>query len=192
MLQPVSSVRFIQPLRPQRGHQVVRDRFRFALTFIDLVIVVMIIGLTVSITLPRMADVQQKGRLRNAAMTLAEHLRLARTTAITRAVPVEFTFDPVLATYQCLQLKDPEQPSQTLSVDLRKSVSSDVQLNASFNSASSLVFGIDGLPRTLSGPVTTSTIRLSDGRAQEFVTLLHGWGTAQWQPAGPGSQGSSR
>jgi Tfp pilus assembly protein FimT len=68
-----------------------------------LVIVVMIIGLAVSITMPRVADVRRKGNLRNAAMTLAEHLRLARTTAITRAVPVEFIFDPSLAIYRCPQ-----------------------------------------------------------------------------------------
>lgn len=156
-----------------------------------MVIVVMIIGLTVSIAMPRMTDVRRKNGLRNAALMLAEHLRLARNTAITRAMTVDVVFNTQLATYSCSQLLDPERPTQALTVNLRTSVGSSVVLNASFNGTSTLSFGVDGLPRTATGPVTASTIRISEGSASETVTLTHGWGTAKWQIAGSGSPGAS-
>jgi Tfp pilus assembly protein FimT len=156
-----------------------------------MVIVVMIIGLTVSIAMPRVTEVQRKNSLRNAALTLAEHLRLARTTAINRASVIHVSFDTVNATYSSSQLSDPERPNQTLWVNLRDSVGPTVVLNAVFNGTSTLSFGVDGLPRSSTGAVTTSTIRISEGNASEAVTLLHGWGTAQWMPAGAGSQGPS-
>jgi len=157
-----------------------------------MVIVVMILGLAAAISMPRLASVQGKNNLRNAAMTLAEHMRLARETAIARATPVTFAFNPSLAVYESLQTPDPERPGQTIRVDLRQRINSTVALTASFNGASSLVFGVDGLPRVAGQPVTSSTILIADRDAAETVKLLHGWGTVEWQPAGPGSRGSGR
>ncbi len=150
----------------------------------------MIIGLTAAISMPRVASVQRKNNLRNAAMTLAEHLRLARETAIARATPVDFVFNPTLATYESLQILDPDRPGETLRIDLRQRINSTISLTATFNGASTLVFGIDGLPRAAGQPVTSSTISIADSSGNETVKLLHGWGTAQWQAAGPGSRGA--
>ena len=59
------------------------------MTFLDMAITVMIIGLLAAISMPRVAAVQRKNYLRNAAMTLAEHLRLAREIAMSQATPIE-------------------------------------------------------------------------------------------------------
>jgi Tfp pilus assembly protein FimT len=181
----------VQSFLSRRRRLASRLPARHALTFIDLVIVVMIIGLTVSIAMPRMTEVRRKNSLRNAALMLAEHLRLARNTAITRAMTIDVVFNPEQATYSCAQLADPERPNQTLTVDLRASVGPLAVMNATFNGANTLSFGVDGLPRTATGAVTTSTIRISEGSASETVTLTHGWGTAQWQTATSGSPGVS-
>jgi len=182
------------PLQPLQTLQTKRQRAldRQAVTFIDMVIVVMILGLAAAISMPRLASVQGKNNLRNAAMTLAEHMRLARETAIARATPVTFAFNPSLAVYESLQTPDPERPGESMRVDLRQRINSTVALTASFNGASSLVFGVDGLPRVAGQPVTSSMIAISDRGAAETVKLLHGWGTVEWQPAGPGSRGSGR
>jgi len=158
----------------------------------DMVIVVLITGLAAAVSLPRLASVQGKNNLRNAAMTLAEHMQLARETAIARATPVTFVFKPSLALYESLQTPDPERPGESIRVDLRQRINSTVALTGSFNGASSLVFGVDGLPRVAGQPVTSSTISIADSGGSESVKLLHGWGTVQWQPAGPGSQGTGR
>lgn len=184
----------VSPLHPLQTLQTQRRRpsDRRAVTFLDMVIVVMITGLAAAVTMPRLASVQGKNNLRNAAMTLAEHMRLARETAIARAAPVTFVFNPSLAVYESLQTLDPERPGETIRVDLRQRISSTATLTASFNGASSFVFGVDGLPRVAGQAVTSSTIAIADGGAIETVKLLHGWGTAEWQPAGPGSRGSGR
>ena len=186
VLQPVAPLYPVQTLQIERR----RNSVRRAVTFIDVAIVVMIIGLTAAISMPRVASVQRKNNLRNAAMMLAEHLRLARETAIARATPVNFVFNPTLATYESLQTLDPERPGETLRIDLRQRINSTISLTATFNGASTLVFGIDGLPRAAGQPVTSSSISIADSSGVETVKLLHGWGTAQWQAAGPGSRGA--
>ena len=183
---PAVSLRFLQSIQSER-----RFHRRQALTFIDSMIVVMIIGLLAAISMPRVASVQRKNYLRNAAMTLAEHLRLGRETAIAGAIPITFSFSPSLAVYEATQLQDPEHPGETLRVDLRQRINPSITLTASFNGASSLDFGVDGLPRVAGQPVTSSTIIIADGTVSETVRLLHGWGTASLQTAAAGSPGGT-
>ncbi len=154
-------------------------------------IVVMIIGLLAAITMPKVATVQRKSELRSAAMTLAQHLRMAREAAIAQAMPITVTFTPSLAVYEATQLPDPERPGQTLRVDLRERIHPGITLTASFNGATSLVFGVDGLPRVAGQPVTTSSLLISDNSLSESVQLMHGWGTARWQENWTESQGVS-
>lgn len=156
-----------------------------------MVIVVMIIGLLSAITMPRVASVQRQNHLRHAALTLAEHLRLARETAMARATPITVLFTPAQSRYEAPQIENPERPGQTLLVNLRESIDPSVTLTAEFNGVSSLEFGIDGLPRAAGQPVTTSSIIIADGRAAETVHLLHGWGTAHWQALDTGDSGET-
>lgn len=147
-----------------------------------MVIVVMIVGLLAAITMPRVAAVQRQNHLRHAALTLVEHLRLARETAMARATPINVVFIPDQAVYEASQLESPEQPGQALRVNLRAMIDPSIRLTAVFNGVASLEFGVDGLPRAGGQPVTSSTIIIADDRVSETVRLLHGWGTAQWLP----------
>ncbi len=182
----------LQSVHPLRSVHSYRPRLvaRGALTFIDLTMVMLIIGILAAVSMPRVAALQRRNELRNAAMTLAEHMRIARTAAMSQAKPVEFIFNTTDATYQVPQLPDPERPGQVLFVDLRSRLSSRATLVASFNGAQSLVFGVDGLPRVAGQGVTTSTLTISEGSESEWITLRHGWGTATWTAASSGSRGA--
>ena len=159
---------------------------RRGLTFLDMVIVVMILGLLAAVSMPRLASVQRQNRLRSAALTMVEHLRLARETAVAQGTPVTVVFTPSEATYQAPQVDDPERPGEFLQVDLRQRIHEGITLEALFNNSNTLEFGIDGLPRAAGRPVTSSLLRVADGSASETVSLLHGWGTAQWQSPNSG------
>lgn len=179
-------MRSLQPTQTIR-----RTAARRALTFLDMVIVVMILGLLSAVTMPKFAAVQRQNRLRNAALTLVEHLRLARETAIARATPVVVTFTPAQAIYAAPQVESPERPGETLQVNLRQSLHSGIALTAQFNHTSTLEFGIDGLPRAAGQPVTSSSLVITDGSASESIALIHGWGTARWVSPGGGASGAA-
>lgn len=98
-----------------------RGTSRRALTLMDTIITVMIIGILVAVAAPRVARTLQWMRVQSAADRVAADLRLARQHARTQSTLVTVSFSSASRQYKISGVMDRDRPSQPYVVRLDKS-----------------------------------------------------------------------
>ncbi len=83
---------------------------RRGFTFIEIMMVMVIVMLLLAISLPRLQGSWQKARLKRAGRDIAGMLRYARNAAVLRELPCEVRFDPEESLYQFVMLDEFQQP----------------------------------------------------------------------------------
>lgn len=143
---------------------------RHGFTVLELLIIVMILGLMSAIGIPRFASTLDAVTLRTQAAALRAHLTHARRTAISTGRPTTVAFQPLTRTYFSSTVDFPDRPGQLINVDLAESLSPQVQLLANFDGYATITFGIDGIPQTSGGALSSGVITLTlDERSVQIV-----------------------
>lgn len=151
-------------------------RRRRALTMIELVIVLLVIGLASAIAAPRFAESLRVTQLEAAAQQLAAHIRYLRAVAINEGRTVTLVCDNVNETYQCDSVDFPERIGDPLFVSLPDDYDATFRLNANFDSTSTMSFDFEGVPHVGATPMSNGRVTLRSGDYRFRVRVAAGTG----------------
>jgi type II secretory pathway pseudopilin PulG len=131
---------------PMTGSQTNVACRRAGATLIEITMVVLIIGILTSVATPKYFRSLAYYRAETAARRVANDLRLAREHAQKTSVPQTVDFNVVTDDYVIPTLPDPDHPSTTCYVQLRRAPYSVDLATAAFASGDALTFDIFGRP----------------------------------------------
>ena len=123
-----------------------RRRRRDALTLIDVVIVVLIMGIVSAVAVPRFADSLHRRRVDAAARRIKADLQWIRQTAMASSASLSVQFYPLTGTYECAGISHLDRPGRPYVVDLTIHPYQVQLATASFGGASTLQFNRYGQP----------------------------------------------
>lgn len=130
-------------------------------TFVELVLVVMVLGIMAGVAVPRYQTALDGVALETTAKRLATNLRYARQEAINQAQTLGIEFLPLAGAYSALtiggvDISDPDHPGTPLNVLVNQATSRVALQSASFNGAEQITFDFRGDP-SASGEVVLTT-----------------------------------
>jgi prepilin-type N-terminal cleavage/methylation domain-containing protein len=147
---------------------------RRGVTFIELVIVVLILGILTGVATPKFVGSLKFHQAEAAALRIKADLNLARQTAIRRSSTQSVQFTNGTAAYALPGLTHPDHPALAYTVNLTGS-SFTVSVNASFGGGPTVTFDRYGAA-TVGGTVTVSagglTKTVSVDATSGTVTIL--------------------
>lgn len=142
-------------------------------TYIEMVIVVMLLGVLAGVAAPRYQSAVAHAELRRAAYTLAADLRRVRDTALQTSAQKSLVFDITANAYWSHDVDDPDHPGSELFVDFgdaRQGVSLSAPTFASdaLDGDAAVSFNWNG------DPVSGGEITVAVGGASTTVTVGEG------------------
>lgn len=149
---------------------------RRAFSMIELVIVILIIGLTAAIAAPRMADSVSAARLHAAANQLAAHIDYVRNVAVNEARTTTIVCDNVLHSYGSSDVDFPEKRGELLQVFIQQTHDPELTLTADFDTKTSLTFDFEGVPHVGGTPLVSGQITLAFESERFRINIAPGTG----------------
>ncbi|MCC9604168.1 hypothetical protein LOC67_26745 [Stieleria sp. JC731] len=136
---------------------------RRGVTFLELTVVVLFVGLLAAISTPRFASTLQHRQLRHAALEIADTVRYVQSVAITEGRTANLTVDPEQCAVISTNVDASSTPGTTIQLNLRTAYDSTINLYASFDSRLSMVFDFDGRPIVNDQLMSMGIIRVVSG-----------------------------
>lgn len=152
-----------------------------AFTFMEIMIVLLILGVLIAVTLPRLKGTLGQARLKTAAREIAAVSRMARDYAVLRELPVEVRFDPDKATYQLFLLDrnfEPTKENRERSRTRRRTRQDELTLNDDVAGTRRLPQGINVQSIYTAAPLSDDNGKLpriifyADGAASPATVIL--------------------
>ena len=141
-------------------------RRRGGFTFVELVIVMLVIGIMTAVAAPKFADSLLQHRATAAAQRGAMDLRFARRNAMAISGDQYVSYDANANSYQIFPgVTHLDHPSQTYTVELDESPYTATIVSVSFNGGSQVTFNGYGLPDN------AGTIVVQAGSHQKTILL---------------------
>ncbi len=134
---------------------------RGAMTLFEVTIVIIILGILATVTMPRLSNTVQAANVRSCAATIQSHLAYARSVAMSRGRTVTVVFENNDARYSCPDIGFPDQPGSSLQVNVRMMFDPSIALNASFDQGGTIAFDGEGMPRVGTVPLVHGTVDVS-------------------------------
>jgi Tfp pilus assembly protein FimT len=157
------------------------NRIRNAVSMIDLVITVMVMGIMAAVALPRFSDSLNSVQLEGAARRIACDINFARQTAIQSSRAAGITFRTLPAGYDMTAVTDPAHPTQSYRVDLSQVASTVVLTSANFNGGPTLSFNAYGRPLVGNASLTAGSVVLTLGSKSKSIIINSTTGEATVQ-----------
>ncbi len=157
--------------------QVTRPRsLRYGFTLPEMLVVVLILGLMSSITLPRYTDYIHGHRATIAAHRIASELNMARHDARTRGIKRKVEFNVRGNRYEMLKMKHPNDPSARYRVQLSEGAYPVTLITADFAAADeaehpTIEFDMYGRPTARRRPLTSGKVIVESGSHRAAVTI---------------------
>ena len=147
------------------GSRRLNNHVRPAFTLVELVMCMVLMAIFTAIAAPRYAQSIAHYRVDVAARRLAGDLNWARTLARTSSSSQSVVFNTITSTYTLSNISNPDNPSQTYSVNLLGDPYKATLSSASFNGSTTLSFDGFGTPSA------TGTAVLTCGSATKTITV---------------------
>ena len=143
--------------------------------------VVLIVGLLAAIGTPRYVQSTRSRAARNAVIQLAGYVDYVRNTAINEGRSARLTVDADEDRFFSPDVDFPDQIGTPISVSLKEQYDASLELDASFDSATTLTFDLEGMP-TVAGNVLSNGVIVVWSQGVGFRILIRpGLGTATIQ-----------
>ncbi len=161
----------------------VRHHHRAGYSFVELSIVVSILGIIGAVSAPAFSAAMMFRTAQGAAERITADLNLAREHALARGMSIAVTVTNSTDNYAIPAITHPDHPSQTYSVDLSSTGLCNVVLTANFSGYQTVTFTEWGLPVVGPGntPLTTGTIAVNCHQRTYTVTIDATTGKASCQ-----------
>lgn len=128
---------------------------RRGFTFVELVVVVLLLGIMASIAAPKYVQALAHHRASGAAARVAADLRLAREHARRSSVVQPVLFNLATESYTLTGMPDLNRPASTYAVPVGAQYQADV-VSANFNNTTTVQFDIYGRPNFIGSVVVRS------------------------------------
>ncbi len=140
---------------------------RRGFTFIELLIVVLVLGIMFAAAVPRFSDSVVRLRLDAAARRIAADLAAAqaRARATSSRQTIVFTVPPAGSRYQIVGMPDPDRPGATYAVDLANAPYAAALKTVDLGGDTTLIYNGYGLPDS------AGTIVVQAGRYTKTVAI---------------------
>lgn len=145
-----------------RGH---RRRVRSAVTMIDLVLVVLMMGIVVAIAQPRFSASLATQRAESSAQRIVTDLKLVRRRAMGSSQSASVNFQPATNSYSSADIEHFNNSSELYAVDLSESPYQSEIVNADFGGGTTLTFDMFGRPNF------GGTISIAAGGVARTITV---------------------
>lgn len=152
---------------------------RDAMSLMEIIIVVLIIGLLAAVTTPRFSQAVRITQLDAAALQLVAHLNYLRRVALNESRDVIFNCDNDTNTYASDSVDFPQRIGELLSVSLPESFHESIRLQADFDGETSLTYDFEGMPSVAGTPLQTGSLTLESFADQVIVEVAAGTGVAR-------------
>ncbi len=146
---------------------------RKGFTFIEMVIVVLIVGIVAAIAAPRYSASLERFRVEAAARKIAADLERARGNARSTGTSRTVEFDVALNQYTLVGVRDLNRPHLDCTTRLSKTGYPATLLSATFNDTSQLTFDLHGHPWAGSplAPLTAGSVVIQAGGRQRTIII---------------------
>lgn len=153
----------------------VKRRYRVlrrGVTLVDLVVTVLILGLTAAVAVPRFSNSVSAYSLEAAARRMSGVIDYASQQARTTSRQVTIAFDAATNSMTLSGIAHPDHAGQSWTVSLAEISESVNLVSVDFGGSSSVVIGIDGRPHV------AGSVLLAVGAAQKTVSVSSSTGKA--------------
>lgn len=163
---------------------------RRGLTFLEVTVVVLIIGLLAAIGTPHFARSARTRNARNAAIQLADYVSYVRNVAINEGRSTRLTVDAASDRFISPDVDFPDRSGTRISLPVKEIFDPGLELSATFDSATTLTFDLEGGASVAGNPMIVGVISI---RSPEigFQVLIDGDGGTVTIVEVAGSAGSS-
>lgn len=153
------------------SRRVVRRSRRRALTLIDLVVTILIIGIIAAVAAPAYTDVANEMRVEAAAKRIVADLKYARRQAMTRSTQQAVDFNVATNSYELIGLGRLNAPSQAYVVDLTDDSVTLTLVN--FNGSNRVTYDHHGEPwkGDMQSPLNSGLLRVQSGPATRTIDV---------------------
>lgn len=161
-----AAVEAMVPTGPVRARDSLAPTpIRRAFTFVELLIVLVIVGMLAGIAAPRYANFLAREHVEAAAHRIATDIALAQRRAKFSSTSMTLTFDPASECYTLIGVQHPDHPSQPYTVDLNGDPYRSLIESADFGGDAELIFDGYGIPDS------TGTIVVKSGTWQRTIKV---------------------
>ncbi|MCA9137835.1 MAG: prepilin-type N-terminal cleavage/methylation domain-containing protein [Planctomycetales bacterium] len=131
---------------------------RRGLTFLEVTVVVLIIGVLAAVGTPHFARSVRTRNARNAAIRLADYVNYVRSVAINEGRSTQLSVDGATDRFTSPDVDFPDQPGKRISLSIKEDFDVALELSASFDSASTLTFDLEGGASVAGNPLGVGVI----------------------------------
>ncbi|OYP37277.1 Tfp pilus assembly protein FimT/FimU [Rhodopirellula sp. MGV] len=147
------------------------SRHRRGISFLELTVVVLIVGLLAAIGTPRLASSMQQRSLRNAALEVADLVRYIRNAAQCDGRAISLSIDTDSNTLECYDVDHPATPGVPIELCVTTRFDSSIEMTASFDNQTTMMFDFEGMPWAGGQPLDNGTIRIAIGEITYHVVI---------------------
>ena len=155
---------------------------RAGISFFEVTMVVLIIGIMVAVATPRFSESFQHGKLAATANQIAGHIDYIRRVAVNEGKTTTFHCDGTRDRYYSGEVPFTHDPSKLIRVDIKTEHHSAFELVADFDGHTSLSFDLEGVPHVGSAPLRSGTVTVFYGDHIYDVHIAAGTGETTVTP----------
>ncbi|WP_372898099.1 Tfp pilus assembly protein FimT/FimU [Stieleria sp.] len=148
------------------------------MTFVELTVVVTIMGLLAVLGVPRFARALHARNARHAAIQLASYVDYVRNTAINEGRSTTLSVDATGDRFWSPDVEFPDQAGVPLSVLIKDRFDASLEIKASFDSATSVSFDLEGTPNVGGTPLSNGVITIGTRAIAYEIHIAVGPGSA--------------
>lgn len=136
------------------------NRLRSGMTFFEVSLVVLVIGILTAIGTPHFARSTRANNARNASTQIADYVNYVRETAINEGRETEIVIDETNDRFSSSNVDFPSRPGSNISVPLKATFDQSIEVTGSFDGQTTLRFDLEGVPNVNGSPLLDGWIRV--------------------------------
>lgn len=139
------------------------NRHRRGMSFLEISITVLIIGVLAAVSVPRYADSTRAQQAKNAAIQIANYVNYVREVALNEGRSTSIVVDAEGDRFYSSNVNFPARLNTPISIPVKALYDASIELTGDFDGSDALGFDLEGAPTVAGLPLTSGVLRVSSG-----------------------------